>query len=208
MRIAIFEDNKNLRQSLSLIVNHTPGLSCTGAFPDCTNLIDDIQQSNPDVILMDIDMPVVSGIEAVGIVSEKFPQIKVIMQTIFDDSNKIFAAIKAGAAGYLLKNTSPAKLVESINEVVNGGAPMSASVALKVLQFYRDNSKVESQYHLSPREKELLHHLVNGQSYKFIAEELFISLSTVQTHIRNIYDKLQVNSKAQAVAKTLRERLL
>ncbi len=208
MRIAIFEDNKNLRQSLSLIVNHSPGLSCTGAFSDCTNLIADVQQANPDVILMDIDMPVMSGIEAVAIVSEKFPQIKVIMQTIFDDSNKIFAAIKAGAAGYLLKNTSPAKLVESINEVVNGGAPMSASVALKVLQYYRDQTQLESKYNLSPREKELLQHLVNGQSYKVIADELFISLSTVQTHIRNIYDKLQVNSKSQAVAKTLRERLL
>lgn len=206
-RIAIYEDNNALRDTLRMIIDFTPGYTCVGSFPNGNNLLHDLHEVNPQVILMDIDMPGISGIDAVEIVKQHRPDILVIMQTIFDDNDNIFKAICAGADGYLLKNTPPARLIAGIEEVLNGGAPMSASVARKVLESQRTaNMKKESS--LSEREKDLLKLLVEGHSYKTAADKMFISVGTVQTHIKNIYEKLQVNSKAAAVAKALRDKLV
>jgi DNA-binding NarL/FixJ family response regulator len=206
-RIAIYEDNNALRESLKMIIDFTPGYSCVGAYPNGSNLLEDISSTKPEVILMDIDMPGISGIQAVELLKKHYPEVMVVMQTIFDDNDNIFKAICAGADGYLLKNTPPARLISGIEEVLNGGAPMSASVARKVLESQRSNAGKNDSV-LSEREKELLKLLVEGHSYKIVAEKLFISVGTVQTHIKNIYSKLQVNSKAGAVAKALRDKLV
>lgn len=206
-RIAIYEDNNALRESLKMIIDFTPGYSCVGAYPNGNNLLEDISSTKPEVILMDIDMPGISGIQAVELLKKHYPEVMVVMQTIFDDNDNIFKAICAGADGYLLKNTPPARLISGIEEVLDGGAPMSASVARKVLESQRSNAG-KSDSLLSEREKELLKLLVEGHSYKIVADKLFISVGTVQTHIKNIYSKLQVNSKAGAVAKALRDKLV
>ncbi len=206
-RIAIYEDNNALRESLKMIIDFTPGYSCIGAYPNGNNLLEDISSTKPEVILMDIDMPGISGIQAVELLKKHYPEVMVVMQTIFDDNDNIFKAICAGADGYLLKNTPPARLISGIEEVLDGGAPMSASVARKVLESQRSNAGKNDSL-LSEREKELLKLLVEGHSYKIVAEKLFISVGTVQTHIKNIYSKLQVNSKAGAVAKALRDKLV
>lgn len=206
-RIAIYEDNNALRESLKMIIDFTPGYSCVGAYPNGNNLLEDISSTKPEVILMDIDMPGISGIQAVELLKKHYPEVMVVMQTIFDDNDNIFKAICAGADGYLLKNTPPARLISGIEEVLDGGAPMSSSVARKVLESQRSNAG-KSDSLLSEREKELLKLLVEGHSYKIVADKLFISVGTVQTHIKNIYSKLQVNSKAGAVAKALRDKLV
>ena len=206
-RIAIYEDNNALRESLKMIIDFTPGYSCVGAYPNGNNLLEDISSTKPEVILMDIDMPGISGIQAVELLKKHYPEVMVVMQTIFDDNDNIFKAICAGADGYLLKNTPPARLISGIEEVLDGGAPMSASVARKVLESQRSNAGKNDSL-LSEREKELLKLLVEGHSYKIVADKLFISVGTVQTHIKNIYSKLQVNSKAGAVAKALRDKLV
>lgn len=207
VRVVIYEDNNALRETMKMIIDYTPGYTCTGAYANCLSLLKDIDSSKPQVILMDIDMPGMNGIEAVEVVKSNHPGIAVIMQTVFDDNNNIFNAICAGADGYLLKNTPPARLISGIEEVMSGGAPMSASVARKVLESQRNiNLKQEST--LSEREKQLLKLLVEGYSYKLVADKLFISVGTVQTHIKHIYEKLQVNSKAGAVAKAIKDKLV
>ncbi len=206
-RIAIYEDNNALRETLKMIIDFTPGYTCVGAFPHGNNLISDLSTTRPDVVLMDIDMPGISGIQAVELLKQQYPSVLVIMQTIFDDNDNIYKAICAGADGYLLKNTPPARLIAGIEEVLNGGAPMSASVARKVLESQR-NANMKKESSLSEREKDLLKLLVEGHSYKTAADKMFISVGTVQTHIKNIYEKLQVNSKAGAVAKALRDKLV
>lgn len=206
-RIAIYEDNNALRESLKMIIDFTPGYTCVGAYPNGNNLLEDISSTKPEVILMDIDMPGISGIQAVELLKKHYPEVMVVMQTIFDDNDNIFKAICAGADGYLLKNTPPARLISGIEEVLEGGAPMSASVARKVLESQRSNTG-NNDSTLSGREKELLKLLVEGHSYKIVADKLFISVGTVQTHIKNIYGKLQVNSKAGAVAKAIRDKLV
>jgi DNA-binding NarL/FixJ family response regulator len=206
-RIAIYEDNNALRESLKMIIDFTPGYTCVGAYPNGNNLLEDISSTKPEVILMDIDMPGISGIQAVELLKKHYPEVMVVMQTIFDDNDNIFKAICAGADGYLLKNTPPARLISGIEEVLEGGAPMSASVARKVLESQRSNTGSNDSA-LSGREKELLKLLVEGHSYKIVADKLFISVGTVQSHIKNIYSKLQVNSKAGAVAKAIRDKLV
>lgn len=190
-----------------MIIDFTPGYTCVGAYPNGNNLLEDISSTKPEVILMDIDMPGISGIQAVELLKKHYPEVLVVMQTIFDDNDNIFKAICAGADGYLLKNTPPARLISGIEEVLEGGAPMSASVARKVLESQRSNTGSNDSA-LSGREKELLKLLVEGHSYKIVADKLFISVGTVQSHIKNIYSKLQVNSKAGAVAKAIRDKLV
>lgn len=169
-------------------------------------------ERNIDVILMDIEMPVMDGIAAAGLVSEKFPQIKIIMLTVFDDDRKIFDAVKAGAGGYLLKEEAPEVLYESIKTAVNGGAPMSPSVALKTLELLRNPNKINNNenddFGLSQREIEVLERISQGLDYKEIAENLFISPATVRKHIENIYRKLQVNNKMNAVAKASKNKII
>lgn len=169
-----------------------------------------MHMANPDVVMMDINMPGISGIEAVQMIKEKFPQVHILMQTVFDDNDKIFAAICAGASGYMLKKTAPKKMIEAIHETYLGGAPMTASVAVKVLQMFRLQTIGEKSefIDLSEREKEILALLVKGKSYKAVASTCFISIDTVSTHVRHIYEKLHVHSKSEAVAKAINQKLL
>jgi len=209
IKVAIFEDNKLLRESLQQLINNAEGMACSGAFPDANKLLRNMQMANPDVVMMDINMPGISGIEAVQVIKEKFPQVHILMQTVFDDNDKIFAAICAGASGYMLKKTSPPKMIEAIRETYLGGAPMTASVAVKVLQMFRQQTSGKTEFiDLSEREKEILALLVNGKSYKGIAAACFISIDTVSTHVRHIYEKLHVHSKSEAVAKAINQKLV
>ncbi|MDB5148163.1 MAG: DNA-binding response regulator [Mucilaginibacter sp.] len=210
IKVAIFEDNKMLRESLQQLINNAEGMACTGAFSDANKLLHNMHMANPDVVLMDINMPGISGIEAVQMIKEKFPQVHILMQTVFDDNDKIFAAICAGASGYMLKQTSPQKMIDAIWETHQGGAPMTASVAIKVLQMFRLQTigKKNEFIDLSQREKEILALLVKGKSYKAVASTCFISIDTVSTHIRHIYEKLHVHSKSEAVAKAINQKLV
>jgi len=209
IKVAVFEDNKLLRESLQQLINNAEGMSCTGAFPDANKLLHHMHLADPDVVMMDINMPGTSGIEAVQMIKAKFPQMHILMQTVFDDNDKIFAAICAGASGYMLKKTSPLKMIEAIQETYLGGAPMTASVAVKVLQMFRLQSSEKAEFiDLSEREKEILALLVKGKSYKAIASACFISIDTVSTHVRHIYEKLHVHSKGEAVAKAINQKLV
>ena len=210
IKVAIFEDNKSLLESLKQLINGADGMTCTGAFADANKLVHNIQLANPDVVMMDINMPGISGIEAVRMIKEKFPNVQILMQTVFDDNDKIFAAICAGASGYMLKKTTPQKMLEAIQETYQGGAPMTPSVAVKVLQMFRLQTGVEKNefIDLSEREKEILSLLVKGKSYKAVASACFISIDTVSTHVRHIYEKLHVHSKSEAVAKAIFQKLV
>ena len=209
IKISLFDDNNSLRDSVAMLIADDEDLLLTGNFPDCKNLLEDIQTSIPDVVIMDIDMPEVNGIEAVKLIRKYFPTVQVLMQTVFDDDDKIFAAIKAGAGGYILKNAQSKNLLEAIREVYNGGAPMTPSIAKKVLgHLQKENEKNNSQdYHLSAREKEVLSFLVEGKSYKMIAAQLNISYDTVRAHMRKIYEKLHVSSMTEADAKAINQKL-
>lgn len=210
IKVTIFEDNNSLRQSLYQLINGSDGFRCAGAFEDCLDLMKNIEDTKPDVVLMDIEMPGINGIEAVGILKKKYPEMKILMQTIFEDNDKIFNSILAGASGYILKNTSPSRILDFIKETYEGGAPMSPSVATKVLKIVAEHSpfaKSES-FDLSDREKEILSCLVKGMSYKLIADACIISIDTVRGHIRNIYEKLHVHSKGEAVAKAIKSRIV
>jgi DNA-binding NarL/FixJ family response regulator len=210
LKVAIFEDNNVLRHSLQQLINDTAGMICTGAFADANRLIGNMQLSNPDVVLMDINMPGVSGIEAAQLVKKHLPHVRILMQTVFEESDKIFAAICAGASGYILKKTSPQKIIEAITEIHAGGFPMTPSIAGKVLDLLRlQNKETKSEFiQLSEREKEILGLLVKGKSYKAIASMCFISIDTVSTHIKHIYEKLHVHSKSEAVVKAINHKLI
>ncbi|UBM60831.1 response regulator transcription factor [Marinilongibacter aquaticus] len=207
IRVSIYEDNPNLTETLQWILGTAPDILPVGAHADAVSVIDDVAAEMPDVILMDIEMPQITGIEAVAEIQKncKKPP-KVLMLTVFDDTARIFEAIKAGAVGYLLKKTPGEKIIESIKEVQAGGAAMSPSIALKVLASVQEPEP--NPYGLTGREIEVLHRLVEGDSYKLIAAHCDISISTVQKHIVHIYQKLHVNSKGEAITKALRSRLL
>lgn len=210
IKVAIFEDNNNMRDGLFQLINGSNGFICTGAFPNCDDLKRRIEKSNPDVIVMDIEMPGISGIEGVNLVKEDFPDIKIIMETIFEDNEKIFNSICAGADGYILKNTPPVEILKAIQEVYDGGSPMTPSIANSVLKMVKSQGNTGSAeaFNLTEREKEVLSCLVEGMSYKLIANECNISIDTVNVHIKNIYKKLQVHSKSEAVAKALKKNLI
>jgi DNA-binding NarL/FixJ family response regulator len=210
MKVAVFEDNRSLRQNLEQLIDSTDDLLCTGAFENANKLLSNLADAEPDIVLMDINMPGISGIEAVQIIKEKYPSMRVLMQTVFEDEDKIFAAICAGASGYLLKKTRPQKMLEAIREAFGGGAPMTPAVAAKVLGMFRlqSGSAKKEFINLSEREKEILALLVTGKQYKTIASECFISIDTVGTHVRHIYEKLHVHSKSEAVAKAIHQKLI
>ena len=202
--VAIFEDNYLLRDGYYQLINGMPGFTCVGAFENATDLLFKIKRSEPEVVLMDIDMPGINGIEAVSIIKENYPSIHIIMQTVFEDDDKIFRAIQAGADGYILKKIPPSKILEAITEVCNGGAPMTPVIAGKTLQLFRSGlkpfqGKKESQ--LNERQTEILECIVNGKSYKLIADKLFISIDTVRYHVKNIYEILQVHSRFELISK-------
>ena len=203
IKVVIFEDNYMLRDGYFQLINGMPGFTCVGAYDNASDLIFKIKHSGPEVVLMDIDMPGISGIEAVRLIKDDFPGVFVIMQTVFEDDDKIFGAIQAGADGYILKRIAPSKILESVAEVYTGGAPMTPVIAGKTLKLFRGGlkpppDKRESQ--LNDRQTEILECIVNGFSYKLIAEKLFISVDTVRYHVKNIYEILQVHSRFELIS--------
>ncbi len=209
-KVAIFDDNKARREGLQLLVDAMENMECVGVYPDCTDIVFRLKVSAPDVILMDINMPNVDGLEGLKLIKESSPHIKVIMQTIFEDENKILEAISSGADGYIIKQTSPMKLIDGIVDVMNGGAPMTSTVASKVLKLFNHSFKStkSEDIELTNREVEILGLLVDGYSYKMIAEKCFVSYATVNKHITNIYSKMQVNSVAAAVSYAIKNGLV
>jgi DNA-binding NarL/FixJ family response regulator len=210
IKILIYEDSSQLREGLTMLLNGSDGFEVVGAYRNCNQVEDEVLAWKPDVILMDIDMPGTNGIEGLKRIREIDNDVKIVMLTVFDDNKNVFEAIKSGASGYLLKKTPPSKLIEYIVDAYNGGAPMTSSVAAQVLQMFSNVQRTTSgeQYNLSEREKQVLQLLVSGYSYKMIAAEMFISIDTVRSHIKKIYEKLHVNSKSEAVAKAFKDQIV
>jgi len=212
IRVAIFEDNKLLRDALQAIFQGTPGYNFCGVFTDGNRWETDIKRSEPDVVLMDIEMPGLNGIEVTKQVCEKFPHIKILIQTVFNDGEKIFSALCAGASGYILKTDPPHKYLEAVYDVYHGGAPISGGVAKKILGFFAHKNVIlvspeVSDYQLSEREKEILQLMVKGENYPSIAGKIFISYETVRTHVKHIYKKLHVASRSEAITKAIQQGL-
>jgi DNA-binding NarL/FixJ family response regulator len=209
IKTAIIEDQRDIRDGLTMLINGTEGYSCTGSFRSMEEALDKIRHDLPDVVLCDIGLPGMSGIEGMRILKERYPKLHILMLTIYEDDDRIFDALCAGACGYLLKRTSPTRLLESLKEAVTGGAPMSPEVASRVITLFRDIRPPErADYELTPHETRLLKLLVEGHNYSTAATELGVSFNTIKFHMRNIYEKLQVHSKSEAVAKALRDRLV
>ncbi len=206
-KIAIYEDNKRYRESLALFLSAAEGYSVVGDFQNANNILNDISELQPAVILMDIQMPGLNGINAVKKIREINQQIFIIILTVFETNELVFDALSAGANGYILKNTPTEKILDSIKDVMNGGAPMSSTIAKKVLSFF-SGTKEKSDYNLTLREKEVLHLLVKGYTYKMIASECVISMDTVRSHIKKIYEKLSVNSNIEAINKVTNQSIL
>lgn len=209
IKVAVFEDRPELREGLAELLTSADEIKFCGAWENCDHVERLMQQYQPDVVLMDIEMPGVNGLQGLQLIKKTSPQINVVILTVFENSENLFNALCLGANGYLLKSTPPLKIIEAVKEVHAGGAPMTASIATKVLQSFASNpAKTQHDYALSPREKDILGSLVKGNSYKMIASELNISIDTVRTHIRKIYDKLHVHSMNEAVAKAIHNRIV
>jgi DNA-binding NarL/FixJ family response regulator len=209
IKVAIIEDERDIRECLCVLINGTAGYTCTGRYRTMEEALDKIPRQMPDVALSDIGLPGMSGIEGVRILKERYPNLLILMLTVYDDDERIFDAMCAGACGYLLKKTPPARLLESLKEAVAGGAPMSPEVARRVIALFREIRPPErAEYHLTPHETRLLRLFVEGHNYKTAAAELGVSVNTVNFHVRSIYDKLQVHSRSEAVAKALINRLV
>ena len=210
IKVAVFDDNSSRRASLCILIDQQSDMECVGAYENCVNAVHDIEESNPDVVLMDIDMPQVNGIEGVRLLRTRFSTLHIIMETVFEDDDKIINAISAGANGYILKKAHPIKLIEAIHEVLDGGAPMTPSVAKRVLELFQQTKtlKIENTYRLTEKEVDVLKLLVEGFSYKMIAASHNLSVFTINAHVRNIYKKLQVHSVAEAVSKVIQQRLV
>ena len=208
-RVVVIEDQRELRNGLQTLLNFTPTFTCVKSFGAMDEALRNIESDTADLILTDIGLPRLNGIEGTRILRGKFPELPIVVLTVHEEDDKIFQALCAGANGYLLKNTPAAKIIEALKEVLDGGAPMSPNVARRVVQLFRTFSPPETaEYHLTEQEKQILKLLVDGHHYKTAAYELGISTSTVSFHLKNIYTKLQVHSKTEAVAKALRERLV
>lgn len=208
VRITIFEDNERLRQSLKILLDGVEDYVVTGDYSNCANAASIIDTEHPDVVIMDIDMPEVDGIEGLRIIKERRPHTYIIMHTVMEEEERLFQCLCSGANGYILKNTSFVSLLEAINNVLHGGAPLSPTIAKKVLQSFQTAPVARLQYNLSDREIEVLKYLVKGYSYKMIAGACHISVDTVRGHIRNIYTKLHVNCGREAVAKALHDKIV
>lgn len=213
IRVAIFEDHPLFRQAINEILDSAPGYFCCGAFADGKYVIENIERSRPDVVLMDIEMPGINGLEATKAIRENYPLVKVLIQTVFNDSERIFQAMCYGASGYILKNDPPQKYLDAITEVYNGGSPLSSTVATKLLGFFSNKNVIlvaptGEDYQLTKRENELLHLMMEGHDYKMIAEKTFISYDTVRTHVKHIYQKLHVTSRNEAVMKAMQQGLI
>jgi len=209
IRVVIVEDQRELREGLAMLINGTAGFRCAGSFRTMEDALRGISRELPELVLTDIGLPGMSGTEGIRILKERYPDLPMVALTVYDDDEEIFGALCAGALGYLLKNTPPARLLECLKEVVSGGAPMSPEVARRVVRLFKAVSPPDrASYRLTPQETQLLKLLVEGHNYKTAAAELGLSVHTVSFHMRNIYSKLQVHSKSEAVAKALRDRLV
>lgn len=205
VRVGIVEDDAGTRQSMALLIGGTPGFQCVGAHPDAESALAELPSSRPDVVLMDIQLPRLSGLECVRRLKLRMPEVQFLMLTVFEDDERVFDALAAGATGYLLKRTTPVEILEAIAEVHRGGSPMTSTIARRVVQAFRRSAPagVASDEHVSPREHQILSLLSRGYRYKEIAEQLGIALDTVRSHIRRLYEKLHVTSRTEAVVKFL-----
>lgn len=211
IKTAIIEDNTTIRDGLTALINGTAGYSCVGSFPDCESFLQKLSTLDVNVVLMDIGLPGMSGIEGIASAKKIKPELNILMLTVYEDSQSIFKALCAGACGYLVKKTPPTRLLEAIKDAYEGGAPMSSLIARQVITVFRQNQKMqdkEEEAGLSSREIEVLTSLAEGNNYQEIAERLFISVDTVRHHIRNIYRKLHVHSQSEAVAKAIRKGII
>lgn len=204
IQVAIIEDDNEIRQLMTLIIDGSPGYVCKHSYSSCEMALGPLKKSPPNVVLMDIDLPGISGIEGVKLLKENMPEIDCLMLTVQDDDDSIFNSLCVGATGYLLKETAPTDILKAIKEVYNGGAPMSASIARRIISSF----KPEKETVLSVREAEILRHLCDGENYKVIAEKLHISGHTVRSHFKNIYKKLHVSTRAEAVKKAISNKLI
>jgi len=204
--VVIFEDNIHLRESLAFLINASDDFVCVNAHPNARQALLHIKAEKPQVVVMDIEMPFVDGIEATALIKGEYPETQILILTAFDDNDKIFRSLCAGGSGYLLKDSSPEQIIQALNDVVKGGSALSPSVAKRVVNFFQ-RSKLEpsEMNNLTPKEKETLQHLVDGKSYKMAADAMNISIETVKSHIKTIYRKLHVNSSSEAVAKAIRQ---
>ncbi len=213
IRVSIFEDNQLFRDAMQVILNGSLGFICSGAFPNGNNVLANVERSRPDVVLMDIEMPGINGLEATKVIKSKYPGVKVLIQTVFNDNERIFQAMCSGASGYILKNDPPARYLEAISEVYNGGVSINSAIAKKVLGFFSNKNIIlvaptGEDYQLTNREKELLHLMIEGHNYKTIAAKTFISYDTVRTHVKHIYQKLHVASRSEAVMKAVQQGIV
>jgi DNA-binding NarL/FixJ family response regulator len=209
LRVALIEDQREVREGLGALIQGTHGFECAARYRTMEEALEGIGRIAPDVVLTDLGLPGMSGIDGIRILRERHPDTPILALTIHDDDDRVFDALCAGASGYLLKNTPPARLLDALREAVGGGAPMSPEVARRVVQLFREFRPPERAAHrLTPQETELLKLLVDGHYYKTAADVMGISINTVSFHLKNIYTKLQVHSKTEAVAKALRERLV
>ena len=211
IRVVIVEDNSTIREGLKLLIDGTEGYSCEAVYSNCEDLLDEIKKIKIDVILMDIDLPGISGIEGIRRIKKIFDDILILILTVYDENDLIFEALCAGASGYLVKKTPPAKLLDAIKDAYEGGAPMTSNIARKVVDYFQKNKPMHKDAEsiaLTKREKEVLSGLVEGNSYRAIADELNVSLDTVRFHFRNIYKKMHVHSQSEAVVKAIKEGLV
>ena len=209
IKTAIIEDMRDIREGLATLINFTDGFTCTGSYRSMEDAMRNIKSNVPDVLLSDIGLPGMDGIEGIGILKQQYPEMTILMLTVYDDDERIFDAICAGASGYLLKRTPPARILENIREAVSGGVPMSPEVAARVIRLFRDVRPAERvDYDLTPHETRLLKLLVDGHNYTTAAEELNVSYNTIKFHMRHIYEKMQVHSKSEAVSLALKNRVV
>src|SRR5262245_983009 len=198
--VITIEDRREIREALSVLIDATPGFRCAGRYRSMEEALEGWPSTAPHVALIDIDLPGMSGIDGIRLLNERYPSVRLVMLTIYDDDERIFRALCAGACGYLLKNTPPARLLESLREVVNGGAPMSPEVARRVIALFRQvRPPARAAHDLTPHELRLLKLMVEGHNYKSAAAELRVTIHTISFHLRHIYEKLQVHSKSEAV---------
>lgn len=211
INVAIVEDNDVIREGLSALISGTTGYNCVGTYGECETFLEELDTLTVDVVLMDIALPGIDGIEGLKRARQISPDINILMLTIYEENNVVFEALCAGACGYLVKKTPPSRLLEAIKDVHDGGSPMSSHIARKVITVFQQQNNPSSnndESNLSAREREVLHSLADGNNYKEIADHLFISIDTVRHHIRNIYKKLHVHSRSEAVAKAIRKGLI
>lgn len=208
IRLMIYDDSFERRESLEILFYLYDDLICVGSFQNCMQLSEQIQNLKPDIVLMDVRMPGMNGVEATALIKKMDPTIKVIIQTVVEDEETIFSSLRAGAEGYILKSTLGDKIVQSIRDVYNGGAVITPSIALRVTKYFNSSSVVREENNLSDREKEVLKLLTDGMSYKMVSTTLGISYNTVNSHIRKIYQKLSVNSISEAVSFALKNNIV